>query len=75
VWLQGLVGTTQRVLVEKDGRGHSENFAPVRLRHPGGSRDLSESSHRGPGFRRGDGRVVDALITGVEGDSLVGDPE
>ena len=33
-WLQGLVGTTQRVLVEKGGRGHAENFAPVQLRHP-----------------------------------------
>ena len=33
-WLQGLVGTRQRVLVEKDGRGHAENFAPVHIRHP-----------------------------------------
>jgi threonylcarbamoyladenosine tRNA methylthiotransferase MtaB len=30
-WLQSLVGTRQQVLVEKDGRGHCENFAPVRL--------------------------------------------
>ncbi|MGQ0590184.1 MAG: tRNA (N(6)-L-threonylcarbamoyladenosine(37)-C(2))-methylthiotransferase MtaB [Sphingosinicella sp.] len=30
-WLAGLVGTRQRVLVEKDGRGHAENFAPVRI--------------------------------------------
>jgi threonylcarbamoyladenosine tRNA methylthiotransferase MtaB len=35
-WLQGLVGTTQRVLMEKGGRGHAENFAPVRVRHPRG---------------------------------------
>jgi threonylcarbamoyladenosine tRNA methylthiotransferase MtaB len=34
-WLQAMVGTRQRVLVEKDGRGHAENFAPVRLRHAG----------------------------------------
>jgi threonylcarbamoyladenosine tRNA methylthiotransferase MtaB len=34
-WLRGLVGTRQRVLVEKDGFGHAENFAPVQLRHPG----------------------------------------
>jgi threonylcarbamoyladenosine tRNA methylthiotransferase MtaB len=34
-WLQGLIGTTQRVLVEKDGlSGHAENFAPVRFRTP-----------------------------------------
>ena len=30
-WLQSLVGTKQRVLVEKDGLGHAENFAPVRV--------------------------------------------
>ncbi|HEX6377389.1 MAG TPA: tRNA (N(6)-L-threonylcarbamoyladenosine(37)-C(2))-methylthiotransferase MtaB [Allosphingosinicella sp.] len=59
-WLQGLVGTTQRVLAEKDGRGHAENFAPVRLRHPGEC--------------RGGGEIVPALITGVDGDTLVGAP-
>ncbi|HEY5712759.1 MAG TPA: tRNA (N(6)-L-threonylcarbamoyladenosine(37)-C(2))-methylthiotransferase MtaB [Allosphingosinicella sp.] len=31
-WLQALVGTTQKVLVEReDGSGHAENFAPVRV--------------------------------------------
>jgi threonylcarbamoyladenosine tRNA methylthiotransferase MtaB len=31
-WLQTLVGTRQRVLVERrDGSGHAENFAPVRV--------------------------------------------
>ena len=30
-WLAGLVGTRQRVLIEKDGKGHAENFAPVRI--------------------------------------------
>jgi threonylcarbamoyladenosine tRNA methylthiotransferase MtaB len=30
-WLRGLVGTRQRVLVEKGGFGHAENFAPVRV--------------------------------------------
>jgi hypothetical protein len=73
-----LVGTTHRVLMEKGGRGHAENFAPVRLRHPGGSRDLGEERHggspRGPGFRRGDGEVVPVLITHVEADALVGIP-
>ncbi|MDP8994282.1 MAG: tRNA (N(6)-L-threonylcarbamoyladenosine(37)-C(2))-methylthiotransferase MtaB [Pseudomonadota bacterium] len=34
-WLEGLVGTWQHVLVEKDGFGHAENFAPVRLDHRG----------------------------------------
>jgi threonylcarbamoyladenosine tRNA methylthiotransferase MtaB len=73
-WLRGLVGTTQRVLLEKDGRGHAENFASVRLRHPGESPDLSVNSPRGAGFRRGDGGVVDVLVTAVEGDTLVGVP-
>ncbi|HEX5183176.1 MAG TPA: tRNA (N(6)-L-threonylcarbamoyladenosine(37)-C(2))-methylthiotransferase MtaB [Allosphingosinicella sp.] len=33
-WLEGLVGTNQHVLVEKDGMGHAENFAPVFVRRP-----------------------------------------
>jgi threonylcarbamoyladenosine tRNA methylthiotransferase MtaB len=78
-WLQGLVGTRQRVLVERDGSGHAENFAPVRLRHPGEGRDLREEGHggspRGPGFRRSDGEIVEVLITHVEADTLVGAPQ
>jgi threonylcarbamoyladenosine tRNA methylthiotransferase MtaB len=32
IWLQGLVGTKQRVLIERgNGIGHAENFAPVRV--------------------------------------------
>jgi threonylcarbamoyladenosine tRNA methylthiotransferase MtaB len=31
-WLQRLVGSRQRVLVEKDGFGHAENFAAVAVR-------------------------------------------
>ena len=30
-WLEGLIGTPQRVLAERDGTGHAENFARVRL--------------------------------------------
>jgi threonylcarbamoyladenosine tRNA methylthiotransferase MtaB len=30
-WLEQLVGTRQRVLVERGGTGHAENFAPVRI--------------------------------------------
>lgn len=30
-WLDGLIGSTQTVLAERDGTGHAENFAPVRL--------------------------------------------
>jgi threonylcarbamoyladenosine tRNA methylthiotransferase MtaB len=72
-WLQGLVGTTQRVLVERDGRGHAENFAPVHVRH------ASEGWHpwgldMDPSLRWGDGEVVEVEITAVDGGSLVGIP-
>ena len=30
-WLRSLIGTRQRVLIEKDGFGHAENFAPVQM--------------------------------------------
>jgi threonylcarbamoyladenosine tRNA methylthiotransferase MtaB len=28
-WLDGLIGTQQRMLVENGGKGHADNFAPV----------------------------------------------
>jgi threonylcarbamoyladenosine tRNA methylthiotransferase MtaB len=59
-WLEGLVGTRQRVLVEKDGRGHAENFAPVQVRHS------SESWN--------DGEVVEVEVTAVENGTLIGVP-
>jgi threonylcarbamoyladenosine tRNA methylthiotransferase MtaB len=31
LWLEGLIGTRQKILLEKDNFGHAENFAPVRL--------------------------------------------
>jgi threonylcarbamoyladenosine tRNA methylthiotransferase MtaB len=31
MWLEGLIGTRQKILLEKDNFGHAENFAPVRL--------------------------------------------
>ena len=30
-WLDGLVGTAQRVLIENNAKGHSDGFAPVRV--------------------------------------------
>jgi threonylcarbamoyladenosine tRNA methylthiotransferase MtaB len=30
-WLDGLVGSTQPVLIENNGKGHSNNFAPVAI--------------------------------------------
>jgi threonylcarbamoyladenosine tRNA methylthiotransferase MtaB len=83
-WLHSLVGTRQRVLFEKGGLGHAENFAPVRLapasssrRKPGakvealGGANLSHVSILSPGVRRDD--VVGVRITGVENDVLIGD--
>jgi threonylcarbamoyladenosine tRNA methylthiotransferase MtaB len=86
-WLQGLVGMTQRVLVEKDGSGHAENFAPVEvreakeaiLRHPresGGPASSSETAReekkRDSRFRGND--VVEVIIIAVEDGTLVGVP-
>ena len=59
-WLQGLVGTRQKVLVEKDGHGHAENFAPVKLRQ-------SPS-------RRNDGEVAEVVVTAIENGTLIGAP-
>ncbi len=56
-WLASLVGSRQRVLVEKDGRtAHSENYATVRL-----SRQAAT------------GTIVEADITGSTGSMLHGD--
>jgi threonylcarbamoyladenosine tRNA methylthiotransferase MtaB len=30
-WLKSLVGSVQRVLIENDGKGHADNFAPVTI--------------------------------------------
>ncbi|HYW15434.1 MAG TPA: tRNA (N(6)-L-threonylcarbamoyladenosine(37)-C(2))-methylthiotransferase MtaB [Allosphingosinicella sp.] len=88
-WLEGLVGTTQRVLMEKGGRGHTENFAPVVIRSSRAkSRDPIERSRdmeNGLGFARqgvstsldtnGAGEVVNTLIVAVEAGALVGIPQ
>jgi threonylcarbamoyladenosine tRNA methylthiotransferase MtaB len=88
-WLTGLVGTRQKVLVERDGRGHAENFAPVQIRHSSASWNLPasekwDSMNRDPKLRPGDGApgsfrwndggVVDVRITAVENDMLIGVP-
>src|SRR5215212_6377238 len=53
-WLDSLIGTRQRVLVEGDDTGHSDGFAPVHI----------------PGSERG--QLVDARISGRDGDHLLG---
>jgi hypothetical protein len=49
------------VLLERDGAGHAENFAPVQIRHSSASWN--------------DGEIVDVTIVAVEDGSLVGAPE
>lgn len=59
-WLQSMVGSTQRVLIELDGQsGHSENFADVRLESP-----LPASNMRGT--------MIDLKITASDGSTLTG---
>ncbi|MEA3013754.1 MAG: threonylcarbamoyladenosine tRNA methylthiotransferase MtaB [Sphingomonadales bacterium] len=89
-WLADMVGTRQRVLVEKDGRGHAENFAPVQLKP---SPSMGEAlgggggSGQAPPFidatppqplsikgRGLDGAIVETLIVGVEAGTLIGAP-
>ena len=41
-WLKSLTGTRQRVLVEKNGMGHAENFAPIRLDGLGSGRAITD---------------------------------
>jgi threonylcarbamoyladenosine tRNA methylthiotransferase MtaB len=78
-WLEGLVGTTQRVLVERGGSGHAENFAPVRVNQIRSSRAKSRgvvtNSEQRPSTSLGTNEVREVLITGVEGGVLVGVPE
>ena len=49
-WLAGLAGTRQRVLVEKDGFGHAENFAPVRIAGRAGEIVTAEITRVGDGM-------------------------
>ncbi len=59
-WLNSLIGTHQRVLVELDGQhGHAPNFASVAL----------EQSLTGGNMR---GTMINALITGSDGQVLTG---
>jgi threonylcarbamoyladenosine tRNA methylthiotransferase MtaB len=82
-WLEALIGTRQKVLVEKDGFGHAESFAPIQIipssRHPRGSADpafLAAAGAQGKldsRLRRGDvGKIVEVSVVAVDGDQLVG---
>jgi len=77
-WLEGMVGTVQRVLVEKDGRGHAENFAPVQVEKSRSSRAKSRGAHddsvQRPSTSLGTNEVVDVRIVSATADTLVGVP-
>ena len=51
-WLRGLVGSSQRVLIENSAKGHSDGFAPVRI---------EQSSRGGVGVARITGLEGDHL--------------
>jgi threonylcarbamoyladenosine tRNA methylthiotransferase MtaB len=84
-WLEGLVGTRQRVLMERGGMGHTEAFAPVRLRDlvqvqktrssraqsRGGGSDSVQRPTTSLGTN-GVGEIVDVLISSVENGTLIG---
>lgn len=60
-WLQSLVGTRQKLLVERDdGTGHGESFAPIRLRP-----DASGAATAGA--------LVETRLTGLEDGMLIGE--
>jgi threonylcarbamoyladenosine tRNA methylthiotransferase MtaB len=71
-WLAGLVGTRQRVLVEKDGFGHAENFAPVQVRHSRESGNPAALIEKKLDPRSRGGDVVEVRITAVENGMLIG---
>jgi len=73
-WLAGLIGTRQRVLVERNGFGHAENFAPVEVRHSSESWNPTSLRQRDSSFRWNDGDIVEARITSVEAGTLIGAP-
>ena len=81
LWLRGLVGTRQSVLVERGGDfGHAESFAPVKLRHSSESWNLAscEPTSEGKGdssFRWNDvvGKIVPVHITALENGTLIGE--
>jgi threonylcarbamoyladenosine tRNA methylthiotransferase MtaB len=57
IWLSGLIGTTQKIAVEKGGRsGHAENFAYVTLN-----------------IKADEGAIVSARVTAIENGQLVAD--
>ena len=68
-WLHSLAGTQQKVLLEQDGvTGHAENFAPVRLADAG---KAAVQSVPEPAGRERTGKIISAIITGLEQNRLI----
>ena len=83
-WLRSLVGTTQEVLVEATGdRGHTANFAEVRLPNPVRA-ELVEApfftsirGKDGPSTSSGRtdvGALTNVMVTNASADHLIGSP-
>jgi threonylcarbamoyladenosine tRNA methylthiotransferase MtaB len=84
-WLDTLVGTKQRVLIELDGvTGHAENFARVTL-SPSGERVASEAKPgeglsctaldlHSPSPLKGSGRIDTLHILSRRDDTIIGTP-
>jgi threonylcarbamoyladenosine tRNA methylthiotransferase MtaB len=80
-WFQGLIGTRQRVLMERGGLGHTEAFAPVQVPYLRSSRAKSRDAHEESVQRISTsldtsevGKVMELEIIKVEGDMLIGAP-
>jgi threonylcarbamoyladenosine tRNA methylthiotransferase MtaB len=80
-WLEGLVGSIQPVLIERDGGGHAGNFArilPLRHSRESGNPAFQETAQdrkRDSRFRGNDvGGILDVKITDVDGNRLIGAP-
>ncbi len=70
-WLAAMAGTRRKVLVERDGQGHAENFAPVQIRHASAGWHPSRVG-MDPSLRWGDGEVVEVHVAEVENGTLIG---
>lgn len=66
-WLNGLVGSVQQILIERDGGGHAGNFARIN------SLRLSRENGKGQ-FGNDVGGLLNVKITGVDNARLVGEP-
>jgi threonylcarbamoyladenosine tRNA methylthiotransferase MtaB len=65
-WLRDMVGTTQRVLVERPGdRGHAENFAEVRIVLPPLALSLSKGRSSSLAAEKQDGASTSSARTEI----------